>query len=68
MNPYKSSQEITAAVNAAVARQPIVDMHTHLYPPSFGSPMAGPRGKSDPAGLLLWGVDELLTADSSPLN
>lgn len=52
---------IANAVQTAIDRQPVVDMHTHLYPPSFGTPMAGPRGKSDPNGLLLWGVDELLT-------
>jgi hypothetical protein len=56
-----NAQQIKSAVEKAIAAQPIVDMHTHLYPPSFGSPMAGPRGKSDPTGLLLWGVDELLT-------
>ncbi len=36
-------------------------MHTHLYPPSFGTPMAGSKGKADADGLLLWGIDELLT-------
>ncbi len=36
------------AVQRIVQETPIIDMHTHLYPPSFG-------------GLLLWGIDELLT-------
>jgi hypothetical protein len=42
-------------------KQPIVDMHTHLYPPTFGTPDPNKTGKVDPAGLLLWGLDELLT-------
>ena len=49
------------AARDALAAQPIVDMHTHLYPPSFGTPMGAKSGKSDPNGLLLWGIDELLT-------
>ena len=32
----------------AVASAPVYDLHTHLYPPAFGS-------------LMLWGIDELLT-------
>jgi hypothetical protein len=54
-----------AAVDKALAkilrRQPIVDMHTHLYPPSFGTPVPNRTGRTDPAGLMLWGLDELLT-------
>ena len=46
---------IAAAVNAALRRQRIVDMHTHLYPASFG------ECHTDSAGLMLWGIDELLT-------
>jgi hypothetical protein len=52
---------IAQAVRSALIRQPVVDMHTHLYPPSFGTPPAGRSGRADPAGLLLWGIDELLT-------
>jgi hypothetical protein len=48
-------------VHTAVARQPILDMHTHLYPPSFGTTLSGKSGQRDDAGLLLWGIDELLT-------
>lgn len=54
-------EEIASAVNAAVAAQPVVDMHTHTYPPSFGTPVANATGVTDPKGLMLWGVDELLT-------
>lgn len=38
----------------ALRRQPVTDLHTHCYTPDFG---AAP----DPGGLLLWGVDELVT-------
>ena len=41
-------------VDSALARQPITDMHTHCYPPGFGASPA-------PGGLLLWGIDELVT-------
>lgn len=40
--------EIRSVVHRIVNETPVVDMHTHLYPPSFD-------------GLLLWGIDELLT-------
>jgi len=45
--PLKSAG-IAAAVDAALAAQPAIDMHTHLFPPAFGP-------------LMLWGIDELLT-------
>jgi hypothetical protein len=48
-------------VREVVANQPLVDVHTHLCPPSFGSPLAGRGAKADPDGLLLWGIDELVT-------
>ena len=41
--------------------QPVVDMHTHLYPPTFGTPVPNSTGKLDPNGLMLWGMDELVT-------
>lgn len=41
--------------------QPIVDMHTHLYPPTFGTPVPNSSGKTDANGLMLWGIDELVT-------
>jgi len=52
---------IADAVERALRAQPIVDMHTHLYPPTFGTPVPNRTGRVDPAGLLLWGLDELLT-------
>src|SRR5882757_4338552 len=53
--------QLRDTARAALAAQPIVDMHTHLYPPSFGTPVPNSSGKTDPAGLMLWGVDELVT-------
>src|SRR5215212_3257966 len=56
-----SSSQLHDVVYDAVHRQTVVDMHTHLYPPSFGTTLGGKSGKSDPNGMLLWGIDELLT-------
>jgi hypothetical protein len=56
-----SRAAIEKTVMKALKDQPIVDMHTHLYPPTFGTPDPNKTGKIDPAGLLLWGLDELLT-------
>jgi hypothetical protein len=39
--------DLEPAVQQALGSTPIVDIHTHLYLPSFG--------------LTLWGIDELLT-------
>jgi hypothetical protein len=39
---------VRALVHEIVAGTPVYDIHTHLYDPAFG-------------GLLLWGIDELLT-------
>jgi hypothetical protein len=55
------SPKLEELVRDVVANQPLVDVHTHLCPPSFGSPLAGKGGKADPDGLLLWGIDELVT-------
>ena len=53
---------LAAQVGRIVDAQPIVDMHTHLYAPGFGTPMNGSSPTAaDPSGLLLWGFDELLT-------
>ncbi|TWT97653.1 hypothetical protein Pla108_18050 [Botrimarina colliarenosi] len=52
---------VAAIVRDAVLTQPVWDMHTHLYPPTFGTPSQSAGQPSDPNGLLLWGVDELLT-------
>lgn len=42
------------AVSRIVAAQPVTDLHTHCYPPSFGA-------SPEPGALLLWGIDELVT-------
>jgi len=52
---------VEKAVEKVMRKQPVVDMHTHLYPPSFGTPDPNATGKVDSKGLLLWGLDELLT-------
>jgi hypothetical protein len=48
-------------VRTALDAQPIVDVHTHVYPPAFGTPTANPSLHVDPRGLMLWGIDEVLT-------
>ena len=48
MDAIADKSSLAAAVRAAVAAQPVVDMHTHLYDARFGP-------------LLLRGVDELLS-------
>ncbi|MBI1371571.1 MAG: glucuronate isomerase [Phycisphaera sp.] len=54
-------QAIEAAVVRVLNDQPVIDMHTHLYPPSFGTPVRSSAASADPKGLMLWGIDELLT-------
>ena len=46
--PLSGAGELRRCVEETVAAAPVLDMHTHLYPPRFG-------------GLNLYGVDELLT-------
>jgi len=53
-------EAIRSTVAKIVNDQPITDIHTHLYTPKFGTPDPNPT-KVDMSGLLLWGVDELLT-------
>lgn len=55
----KESLDVT--VREIIFAQPVVDMHTHVYPPSFGTPVTNASGSIDREGLLLWGADELLT-------
>jgi hypothetical protein len=55
------SHALAEMVRNALNSQPIVDMHTHLYPPTFGTPVANATGRTDPTGLMLWGIDELVT-------
>lgn len=45
---------LETTVQSIVAEQPVTDLHTHVYPPSFGA-------SPEPSGLLLWGIDELVT-------
>ncbi len=59
--PLTDRPMIEQAVTRALAEQPVRDLHTHLYPPSFGTPVANSTGKIDPSGMMLWGVDELIT-------
>lgn len=55
-----TASSIPAEVERIVAAAPVWDLHTHLFPPSFGSPHG--RGVApDPQGLMSWGIDELLT-------
>lgn len=44
----KVKDELKKAVWEVVEREPVLDIHTHLFPPQFGS-------------LNRWGIDELLT-------
>src|SRR2546423_2400914 len=60
MTALKKDQ-IPAVVAEALKSQPIIDMHTHVYAPAFGTPVPHAGGAVDPKGLLLWGVDELIT-------
>jgi hypothetical protein len=48
MSARKTKSDIRRCVERAVAKTPVLDVHTHLFPASFG-------------GLMLWGIDELLT-------
>jgi hypothetical protein len=42
------AEELRAEVESVVSSTPVVDAHTHLFPPAFSE-------------LCLWGIDELLT-------
>jgi hypothetical protein len=53
--------ELPTLVRSTLASTPVVDMHTHLYPPSFGTPVPHKGQPVDPNGLMLWGLDELVT-------
>jgi hypothetical protein len=43
-----AADQLRSTVAEVLAKTPFIDVHTHLFPPSFG-------------GLGLWGIDELLT-------
>lgn len=47
-------EKLAARVAQLTAAQPVTDLHTHCYAPAFGA-------SPDASGLLLWGVDELVT-------
>jgi hypothetical protein len=49
-------QTLHQAVTDALAKQPVTDLHTHVFAPSFGHSADG-TGQ----GLMLWGIDELVT-------
>ena len=55
------SEHMAETVRRIVTAQAVWDVHTHLYPPTLGSPLQGAGRAADPQGLLLWGIDELLT-------
>src|SRR3954449_11790610 len=61
MPPLTTRPALAQAVARILADQPVRDMHTHAYPASFGTPVPNATGRTDPAGLMLWGIDELLT-------
>jgi len=46
--PLRRAEDVRAHVKRVVAETPVVDMHTHLFPPDFGA-------------LNRWGIDNLLT-------
>lgn len=61
MTDMLDRSQIAAVVTDTLATTPIIDMHTHLYPPSFGSIAHAASADYDPTGLMSWGIDELLT-------
>ncbi len=59
---YIDNASLGKVVSDVVDKTPLIDLHTHLYAPGFGTPLAGSGpAPADPKGLLLWGLDELLT-------
>ena len=61
MTDLLTRDQVELAVSSAIQAQPVVDMHTHLYSPAFGTPVPNATGTTDPGGMLLWGIDELVT-------
>ncbi len=60
-NTSLQPSQLADVVSRSISAQSVRDMHTHLYPPAFGTPIPNAGGPVDPAGLLLWGIDELVT-------
>lgn len=56
-----SAAELPEVVQQVFASTPVVDLHTHLYPPTFGTPVPNRTTPTDAAGLMLWGIEELVT-------
>ncbi|WP_428389942.1 glucuronate isomerase [Mucisphaera sp.] len=56
-----TDSSLRSRIHRVIADEPVVDMHTHLYPPAFGTPFTGKADTPDPNGLMLWGIDALLT-------
>lgn len=56
-----ASADLLKCVQLACEQQPIWDIHTHLYPPSFGTPNLNFSSDPDSQGLMLFGIDELVT-------
>jgi hypothetical protein len=62
-------QALSSLVHDVVAAQPVTDLHTHVFSPAFGASHYTPEGVQggnasgggSGAGLLLWGIDELVT-------
>jgi len=54
-------EQLGRVVRDAIAAQPVLDMHTHVYAPAFGTPVTNTGKTVDPTGLLVWGIDELVT-------
>src|SRR5437868_3675735 len=48
VSPVADETQLRRFVDDAVQSHPVVDIHTHLFPPDFGN-------------LCLWGIDELVT-------
>ncbi len=59
--PTDRQTELARIVHSTVHSTPVWDLHTHLYPTGFGSPVPTVSDSVDPQGLSLWGIDELLT-------
>ncbi len=49
-----SRKNLEKQVAKVIWSQPVTDLHTHVYAPGFGA-------SPEPGGLLLWGIDELVT-------
>ncbi len=55
------ADELAQCVREACECQSVFDIHTHLYPPTFGTPDLNFTTSPDPQGLMLFGIDELVT-------